>query len=310
MAHDHAHHHHDHAHGHGHDHGHAGGATERRIFWAMVLIAAFTVVELAGGLLAGSLALVAEGGHMLADAAALALAFVSIRVARRPADPARSYGDHRLEVLAAFVNGLALLALVAWIVVEAARRLLLAPVAIAGDAMLALALLGLVVNLAGVAILAGGDRASLNLHGALLHVLSDVVGSLAAIVAALVIRWTGWLTVDPLLSLVGALLLVRSSWRLVRRSAHVLLEGTPEGLDLPGLRAGLAAAAPGLKDIHHVHAWSLTAGKPLLTLHGTIQDGAESETVLRQVKRHLEHLGFSHSVVQLERDCPDDEHHA
>jgi cobalt-zinc-cadmium efflux system protein len=308
VAHDHAHHHHHHDHAHGHQHGHAGSATERRIFWAMVLVAAFTVVELVGGLLAGSLALVAEGGHMLADAAALALAFVSLRIARRPADPARSYGYHRLEVLAAFVNGLALMALVAWIVVEAARRLF-APVAIAGDAMLAIALLGLVVNLAGVAILAGGDRASLNLHGALLHVLSDVIGSLAAIIAALVIRWTGWLTVDPLLSLIGALLLVRSSWNLVRRSAHVLLEGTPEGLDLPGLRAGLAAAVPGLKDIHHVHAWSLTAGKPLLTLHGTIQDGVEGEAVLRQVKRHLEHVGFSHSVVQLERDCPDDEHH-
>ena len=308
VPHDHAR-HHGHGHAHGHDHGFSSRATERRILWAMVLVAGFTVVELLGGLLAGSLALVAEGGHMLADAAALALAFVSIRIARRPADPARSYGYHRLEVLAAFVNGLALLALVAWIVVEAVRRLL-APVAIAGDVMLAIALLGLAVNLAGVAILAGGDRASLNLHGALLHVLSDVVGSLAAIVAALVIRWTGWLSVDPLLSLIGVLLLVRSSWILVRRSAHVLLEGTPEGLDLPGLRAALAAAAPGLKDIHHVHAWSLTTGRPLLTLHGTIEDGVESEAVLKQIKRHLEQLGFSHSVVQLERDCPDDEHHA
>jgi cobalt-zinc-cadmium efflux system protein len=310
MAHDHAHHHgHDH-HGHGHVHAHgAASGTERRIFWAMVLTAGFMVVEIVGGLLAGSLALVAEGGHMLADAAALGLAFVSIRIARRPADPARTYGYHRLEVLAAFVNGLVLLALVVWIVVEAVRRLF-DPVAVASDTMLAIAIAGLIVNLASFAVLSGGDRGSLNLHGALLHVLSDVLGSLAAIVAALVIGWTGWLPIDPLLSLVAALLLVRSSWSLVRRTAHVLLEGTPEGLDLPGLRAGLAAAVPGLKDIHHVHAWSLTAGRPLLTLHGTIHEGAEGESVLKQIKRHLEGLGFSHSVVQLERDCPDDEHHA
>lgn len=310
MAHDHAHHHgHDH-HGHGHVHAHgAASGTERRIFWAMVLTAGFMVVEIVGGLLAGSLALVAEGGHMLADAAALGLAFVSIRIARRPADPARTYGYHRLEVLAAFVNGLVLLALVVWIVVEAVRRLF-DPVAVASDTMLAIAIAGLIVNLASFAVLSGGDRGSLNLHGALLHVLSDVLGSLAAIVAALVIGWTGWLPIDPLLSLVAALLLVRSSWSLVRRTAHVLLEGTPEGLDLPSLRAGLAAAVPGLKDIHHVHAWSLTAGKPLLTLHGTIHEGAEGESVLKQIKRHLEGLGFSHSVVQLERDCPDDEHHA
>jgi cobalt-zinc-cadmium efflux system protein len=308
VQHDHAHHHHGPGHAH-HHHGHgAATGTERRIFWAMLLTAGFTVVEIAGGLLAGSLALVAEGGHMLADAAALALAFVSILLARRPADPARSYGYHRLEVLAAFVNGLMLLALVVWIAVEAVRRLV-APVAVASDIMLVIALLGLVVNLASFAVLSGGDRASLNLHGALLHVLSDLLGSLAAIAAALVIGWTGWLPIDPLLSLVAALLLVRSSWSLVRRSAHVLLEGTPEGLDLPGLRAGLAAAVPGLKDIHHVHAWSLTTGKPLLTLHGTIHDGAEGEAVLKQVKRHLEGAGFGHSVVQLERDCPDDQHH-
>jgi len=312
MAHDHAHghghapgHHHSHAHDHGHDH---RNGTARRIFWALLLTAGFTAVEIVGGVLAGSLALVAEGGHMLADAASLALAFVSIRIAQRPPDPARSYGYHRLEVLAAFVNGLLLLALVAWVVVEALQRLL-TPVPVASGAMLAIATVGLAVNLASFAVLSGGDRSSLNLHGALLHVLSDVLGSIAAIAAALAIGWTGWLPIDPLLSLVVALLLVRSSWRLVRRTAHVLLEGTPEGLDVPDLRAALAAAVPGLKDIHHVHAWSLTTGRPLLTLHGTIRDDAEGESVLRAIKRQLERRGFTHSVVQLERDCPDDEHH-
>jgi cobalt-zinc-cadmium efflux system protein len=309
MAHDHAHHHHGAGAHRAHEGGHgAATATERRILVAMLLTATFTVVEIGGGLLAGSLALVAEGGHMLADAAALALAFASIVLARRPADLARSYGYHRLEVLAAFVNGLVLLALVVWIVIEAVIRLF-APVAVASNTMLAIAVLGLVVNLASFAVLSGGDRSSLNLHGAVLHVLSDVLGSVAAIVAALVIGWTGWLPIDPLLSLIAALLLVRSSWSLVRRSAHVLLEGTPEDMDVHRLRTELAVAVPDLKDIHHVHAWSLTAGKPLLTLHGTIREHAEGETVLKLIKQQLERVGITHSVVQLERDCPDDEHH-
>ncbi|MBI3512848.1 MAG: cation transporter [Proteobacteria bacterium] len=307
MPHDHAH-HSPHDHGHGHGASGAATGTEARILWALVLTAGFMVVEFVGGVLSGSLALIADAGHMLADAAALALAFVSLRIARRPADLARSYGYHRLEVLAAFVNGLVLLALVAWIVIEAIRRLV-APIAVTSDVMLVIAVLGLAVNVVSFAILSGGDRTSLNLHGALLHVLSDMLGSVAAIVAALVIGWTGWLPIDPLLSLVAAALLVRSSWMLVRRSAHVLLEGTPEGLDLQRLRTELGAAVPGLKDIHHVHAWSLTSGRPLLTLHGTIHAEVEGETVLRQVKRHLELAGFSHTVVQLERDCPDDEHH-
>ena len=321
MAHDHDHHdhdhhdhdhhdhgHHGHWHGHHHGHAHAGSGNERRIFWVMAVTAVFMVVEIVGGVWAGSLALIADAGHMLADAAALALAFASIRLARRPADIARSYGYHRLEVLAAFVNGLALLALVLWIAIEAIRRLF-APVEVLGGAMLVIALGALAVNLASFLILSGGDRADLNLHGAVLHMLSDVLGSIAAIVAAIVIATAGWTPIDPLLSVVAALLLVPSTWHLVRRSAHVLLEGTPEGVDLQLLRAELGAAVPGLKDIHHVHAWSLTADKPLLTLHGTIRDDAEGETVLRQVKRHLEVVGFGHSVVQLERDCPDDDHH-
>lgn len=311
VPHDHAHHHHGHAHHHGHHHApgaDAAGGAERRLFWALLLTGGFTVVEVGGGLIAGSLALVADGAHMLADSAALALAFVSVRLARRPADLARSYGYHRLEVLAAFVNGLVLLAIVAWIVVEAVRRLF-APVAVMSDVMLAIAIAGLAVNVVSYLILAGGDRGNLNLHGAMLHVLSDVLGSIAAIVAALVIGLTGWLPIDPLLSLVAAVLLVRSAWGLVKRSAHVLLEGTPEDMDVQRLRAELAGAVPALKDIHHVHAWSLTAGKPLLTLHGTIDDRAESEQVLQQVKAHLAKVGITHSVIQLERACPDDEHH-
>ncbi len=313
VPHDHAHHHGSHAHDH-HGHGHhhhapaAGEGVERRLFWALVLTAGFTAVELVGGLIAGSLALVADGAHMLADAAALALAFVSMRLARRPPDLARSYGYHRLEVLAAFVNGLVLLAIVAWIVIEAVRRLF-APIAVMSEIMLVIALAGLAVNVASFLVLSGGDRSNLNLHGALLHVLNDMLGSVAAIVAALVIAWTGWMPIDPLLSLIAAVLLVRSSWALVKRSAHVLLEGTPEDMDVQRLRAELATAVPALQDIHHVHAWSLTAGKPLLTLHGTIRDGAESEQVLQQVKHHLATIGITHSVVQLERACLDDEHH-
>jgi cobalt-zinc-cadmium efflux system protein len=179
-----------------------------------------------------------------------------------------------------------------------------------GEAMLVIAGLGLLVNLASLVILSGGDRQSLNVHGALLHVLSDVLGSVAAIAAGLIISLTGWLPIDPLLSLVASALLVRSSWALVRRSAHVLLEGTPEDFDLGRLRAALVASVPGLQDVHHVHVWSLTTGKPLMTLHATIDDGAEAETVLQLLKTQLEQAGIRHSVVQLERGpCPDDAHH-
>jgi cobalt-zinc-cadmium efflux system protein len=284
-----------------HGHGRAAADNERRVLYAMLLTGGFMVAEVVGGIAAGSLALLADAGHMLTDCAALALAWMAFRIGRRPQDARRTYGYHRFQVLAAFVNGLSLIAIVLWIAIEAVRRLL-APVEVLGGLMLAIAVLGLLVNLAAFWILHGGDRANLNIRGAALHVLGDLLGSLAAIVAALVIFWTGWMPIDPLLSVFVALLILRSAWMLVRRSSHILLEGTPDWLDVDELRRSLAAAVPAVEDVHHVHAWMLTSERPLLTMHARVQAGADHDQVLKAIQQALlrDH-GIDHATIQIER---------
>jgi cobalt-zinc-cadmium efflux system protein len=259
-----------------------------------------------GGLAAGSLALLADAGHMLTDTLSLALAFVAFRIGRWPHDTRRTYGYHRFQVLAAFVNGLTLVAIVGWIAIEATRRLL-EPVEVLGGLMLAVAAIGLAVNIAAFAILHGGDRRNLNLRGAALHVLADMLGSVAAIVAALVISITGWMPIDPLLSLVVAVLILRSAWMLLRRSGHILLEGAPEWLDEAELRGALAAAVPVVLEVHHVHAWMLTIERPLITLHARVAPGVDQQEALRAIHRALaDRFGIEHATVQIEigEACP------
>jgi cobalt-zinc-cadmium efflux system protein len=283
-----------------HDHDKGAADNERRVFLAMLLTGGFMVVEVAGGIAAGSLALLADAGHMLTDCAALALAWMAFRIGRRPQDARRSYGYHRFQVLAAFVNGIALIAIVGWIVIEAVRRLL-APVEVLGGLMLVIAVLGLLVNIAAFWTLHGGDRENLNIQGAALHVLGDLLGSIAAIVAALVIFWTGWTPIDPLLSLLVALLILRSAWLLVRKSGHILLEGTPDWLDVEQLSAELAAAIPEVENIHHVHCWMLTQERPLLTMHARLRAGADQYEVLLAIRQLLERdYGIGHATIQIE----------
>jgi cobalt-zinc-cadmium efflux system protein len=284
-----------------HDHGHHHGvANERLVFWAMLLTGGFMVAEVIGGLVSGSLALLADAGHMLTDTASLALAWAAFRVGRRPQDARRTYGYHRFQVLAAFVNGITLVAIVGWIAIEALRRLV-APVAVEGGLMLAVAALGLVVNVVTFLLLSRGDRQNLNLRGALLHVLGDLLGSLAAIVAALVILWSGWMPIDPLLSIVVALLILRSAWGLVRKSAHILLEGAPDWLDVDEVRRELKGAVPAVEDVHHVHAWMLTLERPLMTLHAVVAEGTDPQQALEAIQRVLEErFDIGHATVQIE----------
>lgn len=309
MAHPHAHHGHDHGHHHhGHGgHGHAGhhhdhGAGDaRRVLAALVVTAAFMAVEVIGGILSGSLALVADAGHMLTDAAALALSWLALRAARRAPTARRSYGYHRFQVLAAFVNGGVLIGVSAWIVIEAIHRLF-APAEVLGGLMLGVAAAGFAANAVCFLILHGGSRENLNIRGALLHVLSDLLGSAAAMVAAVVIMATGWTPIDPILSVLVALLILRGSWDLVRRSWHVLMEGTPEGFDLEELKSDLVAAVPGVEDIHHVHVWALTPERPLVTLHARIADGLDHDAALRGLQARLaQRFGLQHATVQVER---------
>jgi cobalt-zinc-cadmium efflux system protein len=306
MGHDH---HHNHDHGHDHGHAHAGHhhhhGNEKRVLWALLLTGGFMVAEVVGGLVSGSLALLADAGHMLTDAAALGLSLAAFRASRRPETLSHSYGQHRFQVLAAFLNGAALVAIALWIAVEAVQRML-APTPVLGGTMLVVAGLGLVVNIAAFLILHGGDRENLNMRGAALHVLGDLLGSVAAIVAAVVIMATGWTPIDPILSVLVGGLVVKSAWLLLSRSWHVLMEGTPVHIDVAALTAELVEDVPGVAGIHHVHVWMLTPEQPLVTLHATITEDADHDAVLHGLQAVLaDEFGLKHATIQVERAaCP------
>jgi cobalt-zinc-cadmium efflux system protein len=280
----------------------------RRVQIALVLTGLFMLVEVAGGLISGSLALLADAGHMLTDTMALALAAVAFRVSARPADAKRSYGYHRFQILAAFVNGLTLLGIVVWILFEAISRFM-APPAVMGNLMLVVACAGLLVNVAAFLILHGGDQENMNLRGAALHVMGDLFGSIAAIAAAVVIIFTGWMPIDPLLSIVVAALILRSAWDLLKRSAHVLLEGVPDWLDVAQMQERINTAVPSIISIHHVHVWGLTLQRVMLTMHICIAGvGVDQTLVVRQVKRILQdEFGIDHSTIEIEHELCADE---
>ena len=279
----------------------------RRVVIALVLTGIFMVVEVIGGILSGSLALLADAGHMLTDTMALALAAVAFQVSKRPADTTLTYGYQRFQILAAFVNGLSLLFIVGWILYEAVNRFI-APQEVMGETMLIVAVAGLVVNIISFTVLHGGDRENLNIRGAALHVAGDLLGSIAAIVAAVVIIYTGWMQIDPILSIAVAILILKSAWVLVKRSAHVLLEGAPEWLDIDTMREHLIGKVPEVASIHHVHVWGLTPQDLMLTMHVCVSTQPENPTdIIRRVKAQLrEEYGIGHSTIEIEvDDCAD-----
>lgn len=275
---------------------------ERRVFWAAVLTCTFMVVEFGGGLLTGSLALIADAAHMLADAVALGLAWVAFRLARQRGPSARlTYGLRRLPVLVAFANGLTLFFIVGWIVIEALARLR-TPITVLAGPMLAVAAAGLVVNLGSFALLHGADRTNLNIRGALLHVLGDLLGSVAAMAAAVVILVTGWYPADPILSVLVAAIVVVGAFRLTRDSAHILLEGAPEGVDIAAIGTDLATHVAGVEEVHHVHVWSLSEEGVMATLHARVAETADGDTVLSAIRARLEaEFDIGHATIQLER---------
>jgi cobalt-zinc-cadmium efflux system protein len=285
---------------------HHAESDRRRVQIALLLTGVFMLVEVAGGLISGSLALLADAGHMLTDTMALALAAIAFRVSARPADAKRSYGYHRFQILAAFVNGLTLVGIVFWILFEAVNRLM-APPEVMADLMLVVAGAGLLVNIAAFLILHGGDQENMNLRGAALHVMGDLLGSVAAIAAALIIIGTGWMPIDPILSIVVAALILRSAWDLLKRSAHVLLEGAPEWLDVRQMQDRIAAAIPGIVSIHHVHVWGLTLQRVMLTMHICVSGRDDPTLVVRQVKSLLkDEFGIDHSTIEVEHElCAD-----
>jgi len=256
-----------------------------------------------GGYLANSIALLAEAAHMLADSASLLLAVIAVRTARRPADARRTYGHRRYQPLAAFVNGQLLLLLTLGVVYEAVRRLLHPPV-VNAQLMLGIAILGGLANLVALLALAGG--LSLNERSARAHVMSDLLGSAAASVAAIIILLTGWTLADPLLSLLISALILRSAWAITRESADVLLEGVPAGFDVTHIEAELLGHVPGLIGVHHVHVWTMTGERPTVTLHANLAPGTAHGDALSAIHARLAYrLRVEHTTVQIEEegDC-------
>ena len=307
-------HNHDHGHDHGHDHqhshgfgAHVHGANEQRTFWAAALTAGFMIFELVGGIAAGSLALIADAAHMLTDCVSLAFAWYAFRLARRPADMRRSYGFDRMQIVVAYTNGIAMILVVAWILVEAISRLL-SPEHVDAKTMLWVAAAGLLANIAAFFILHGADRDNLNIRGALLHVLGDMLGSVAAIVAAVVIAFTGFMPIDPILSGLVGLLLLTSAVRLVRDAGHILLEGAPSHLSADEIAQDILQTCPGVEDVHHIHVWALTNERPMLTLHARLSENARVANVVSQIKARLKtRFGIDHATIEVEQGaCADD----
>jgi len=313
-GHDHPHDHGQHADdaGHGHDHSHAPTVTasnERTVLLALLLTAGFMIAEVIGGLLSGSLALIADAGHMLTDAVALGLAWAGFYFGKRAATSTKTFGYLRLEVLAGFVNAVTLLLLVAWIAWEAVGRLL-APSPVLAGPMLAVAVIGLVVNIFVFLILRRADTEHVNIQGAILHVLGDLLGSVAAIVAAVAIYFTGWTPIDPILSIVITLLILRSAWLITKESGHILLQGAPSTIDVREVSRDLEATIPNVQSIHHVHAWSLSENRHVMTLHALTCDDVPPESVAAAIKQRLKQtFGVVHATVEVEhQSCADAAH--
>lgn len=299
MGHGHAHSHHS-SNGHSHCPAH-GNKNETRVGIAALLTGAFMIAEVAGGLISGSLALLADAGHMLTDFAALAMAWGAFALARRPANWKHTFGFDRFSILVAFVNGLTLFAIAIWILIEAVQRFGTATEILAGP-MLWIAIAGLCVNLLVFWILMGADQENLNVRGAVLHVLGDLLGSLAAIIAAIVILRTGWTPIDPLLSVLVAVLILRSAWFLIKDSAHILLEGAPPNLDRRTIRTDLLTHVSDLVDIKHIHIWSITNDRPMMTLEAFAEPSASLEHVNADIKARLKsEFNIDHATVDVVR---------
>jgi cobalt-zinc-cadmium efflux system protein len=284
-----------------HDHAHSAAAAHRgRLTAVFAVTLVILVVELVGAALSGSLALLADAGHVLTDGAGVGLALLAIRFAARPATPQRTFGYYRLEILAAVVNAVLLFGVVGFVLVEAWRRLS-EPPAVASGLMLAVAAVGLVANAVSMWLLRDGQRTSLNMRGAYLEVWGDLLGSVAVLAAAAVIALTGFRAADPIASAVIAVAILPRTWRLLREAVDVLLEAAPKGVDLAEVRRHLVET-PGVTDVHDLHAWTITSGLPVLSVHVVLERDADAGKVLDGLGACLAgHFDIEHSTFQLEQ---------
>ncbi len=284
-----------------HESGHTHGAkaNARALKTAIGLTGAYLVAEVAGGILTGSLALLSDAGHMLTDVMALTIALLAIKLGQKPADAKRTFGYYRLEILAAGGNATALFLVAFYILYEAWQRFQ-SPPEIHSLPMLIVAAVGLVVNLAAMRVLHAGSTHSLNLKSAYLEVWSDLLGSIAVIAGALVIRFTGWEKVDPLLAVLIGIWVLPRSWKLIAESVNILLEGVPQGIQLAQIEDRLTAIS-GVRSVHDLHVWAITSGKNSLTAHLVLVEGNEQQDVLETVSAALaDDFGIAHTTVQIE----------
>lgn len=288
-----------------HNHDHIPKITQgngRKILISCFIIFAFMLVEAAGGYISGSLALLADAGHMLTDAAALGLAYAAFQFGRRAADKQRSFGYLRFEVIAGFINAITLFAIAGWIIYEAAVRLYV-PHAVLSRPMFIVALIGLIVNIFVLWFLTRGDTEHINIKGAILHVMSDLLGSVGAIIAAIVIYYTGFIPIDPILSVLVSLLIMRSAWALFKRTVNILLEGSPEGTDSAAIAGHLLKTVSGIDKVSHIHVWLITSGRALATLHIRPKAGANIPAAVKQVEHELRSkFNIEHPTVGIDWD--------
>jgi cobalt-zinc-cadmium efflux system protein len=292
---------------HSHGHGLPGGersADRRALTIALALTATYTVVEVVGGILTGSLALLADAGHMLSDNVSIALALFAVWIAAKPPTPERTFGFKRVEILAALANGATLVAVSLWIFYEAYRRFL-DPPDVLGGWMLAIAIIGLVVNIASALVLSRSHGESLNLEAAFRHVLADLAGSVGVIAAAVVILATGWLYADPLISVLIGLLVLGSAWTILRDSTLILLEATPRDLDANAIGRALASF-DGVVDVHDLHVWTITSGFTALSAHVLVRAGDDCHAIRRQLEQLLhDHFDIEHTTLQVDHQHRD-----
>ncbi len=301
------HHGHSHGHSHGHTHGHSHTGNKKALLSAFILIAVFMVVEVIGGLLTNSLALLSDAGHMLSDAAALGLSFFAIKLGEKQVSQGKTYGYKRFEIIAAALNGLTLIAISVYIFYEAFQRFF-APPEVQSTGMLIISSIGLLVNIIAAWILMGGDKdENLNVRSAFLHVLGDMLGSVGAIVAALLIMFFGWTLADPIASVIVAVLIIISGFRVTKESFHILMEGAPSQINSDQVKAALGGI-PAVVEIHDLHIWTITSGYPVLSCHITISDDAVNDEILHQAQKILhDDFHVEHSTIQVEKvssGCP------
>lgn len=295
MAHDHG----------GNTHNHAAGTNTKMLAIALGLTTAFLIAELIGSFVFNSLALLSDAAHMFTDSAALAIALAAVKIGQRPADDARTFGYRRFEILAAAFNALLLFAVAGYVLWEGIQRFF-EPAEVQSSGMLIVAAIGLAVNLVAMRLLSAGKEQSLNVKGAYLEVWADMLGSIGVIAGALVIMFTGWQWVDPLVAIGIGFWVLPRTWTLLKETTQILLEGVPSGIDLAKLRAAIAAT-PGVAGVHDLHVWSLTSDDHSLSAHVELADGADFEAVRTQVAKTLhDHYHIEHATIQVEREACDD----